>query len=189
MMKNMARCFLHACFSLGLMACGSSEGVFGPDAGKDSGLAFPFDAGDEPDVVDTGPPCTEGDFHFELTNASGTTVLTGGCGDASAPSAVMDNACMDCESLVISACGPAGSIRGVAPVFPQSIPLGTFSTSEITLTYPSDAGGTCRWDSNVTVYDWPNPGGTVKGEYAAYHTGACAGDPSLVSGRFCLQRR
>ena len=190
----MARNVVRACSAVLLVACGSGNGTTGNDAGgndaaSDASPTFPSDGGDAgaDAEIDTGPPCTEGDFHLEVTNDAGTVVLTSGCGDASAPFAMLVDPCLDCESLQISACGPSASIDMLAPIFPSAYPVGTWSPSNVTRT---DAdGGQCRWDTTVTVYDWPDAGGTVKGEYAAYHTGACTGDTSLVSGRFCLQRR
>jgi hypothetical protein len=192
----MAQRFLRA-WAVLLLACGSGESTGGNDAGKDTSTSdaptFPdtgsdAQSSDADAEVDSGPPCVEGDFHLDVTNDAGTVVLTGGCGDASAPYAVVVDPCLDCLSVQVSACGPSQNIQLSALIFPSSLPVGTFSPADIKRV---DAdGGQCRWDTKLTIYNWPDDaGGTVKGEYAAYNAGACAGDPSLVSGHFCVQRR
>jgi len=175
-----------------VFSCGTGESVTGGDGGKDAAdgsIGFVVDAGDAgADVeIDSGRPCAEGDFHLEVTNASGTTVLANGCGDASAPFAEVVDPCLDCESVEISACNASETFALLAMIFPTSDPVGTWTPSNVSRT---DAdGGQCRWDAKITIFDWPDAGGTVKGEYAAYATGACSGDTSLVSGHFCVQRR
>src|SRR5512140_2877128 len=150
----MARNVVRACLAVFLCACGSGDNTSGTDAGggkdatSDSSLAFPSDGGDaqsdaEAGVeVDSGPPCTEGDFHLDVTNDAGTVVLTGACGDASAPYAVIVDPCLDCLSLQIAACGPSENVDMLVPIFPSSYPVGSWSPSNVTRT---DAdGGVCH---------------------------------------------
>ncbi len=176
-----------------IIACGGG-GQNASDAGGDATKdvapfdakfnvdAADMDAGPDVAALDAGPPCAPGDYHFEITNDAGTTMLTNGCGDASAPSITFDVNCMDCQNVSFSACGGGQMARGS---WLTGNPIGTFNGVEIDL---SDTdGGICQFNATVSIVDWPGDGGSVHGAYATTHTGGCTMNPAPISGRFCLK--